>query len=83
MNIKNFLIATILLVSFSACRETAEDDHGHEHADGVEHAHDEDGGHIHEENVEQEEFRVGEDSLVPVKESDHHTHDDGTVHDDH
>ena len=83
MNFKIFLFATLILVSFSACRETAEDDHGHEHAEGAEHAHDEDGGHMTEEHMEQEEFKVGEDSLAPKMETEHHTHDDGAEHEDH
>ncbi|SFN79452.1 hypothetical protein [Salegentibacter flavus] len=94
MNFKILFSAAILIFSFSACREIANDDHGHEHEEGTEahaheeegangHPHDEDGGHMNEEHAEQEEFKVGEDSLDHHQESDHHTHDDGTEHDDH
>ncbi|MBZ9731358.1 hypothetical protein LB467_16840 [Salegentibacter sp. JZCK2] len=75
MNFKNLFFAAILIFSFSACRETANDDHGHRH--------DEDGGHINEEHSEQEEFKLGEDSLDHHQESDEHTHEDGTEHHDH
>ncbi|WP_373056331.1 hypothetical protein [Zunongwangia sp. H14] len=92
MNFKNLFFATLLIFSFSACRETANEDHGHEHEEGTEahaaeeehgHAHDEDGNHMNEDHLEQEEFKVGEDSLEMHEESDHHTHDDGTEHEDH
>jgi hypothetical protein len=33
--------------------------------------------------MEQEEFKVGKDSLDMPKESDHHTYDDGTEHEAH
>jgi hypothetical protein len=36
-----------------------------------------------EDHMEQEEFKVGEDSLDMHEDSDHHTHDDGTEHEDH
>ena len=82
-------IASTLLVT--SCRETAKeatDDHGHEH--------NEEGSHM-EENVEQEEFKVGTDSME-TKEHGHdhdsevnhtdddsktHKHDNGAEHDDH
>lgn len=93
MNFKNLFFAAILVFGFSACRDTANDDHGHEHEEGTEahpqgeaehgHEHDEDGGHMNEEHMEQEEFKVGEDSLEMHEESGHHTHEDGTGHDDH
>ncbi|MGV8813505.1 MAG: hypothetical protein ACOH2D_05275 [Gelidibacter sp.] len=85
------VIASTLLVS--SCRDTktkATDDHGHEH--------DADGGHMHQENVEQEEFQVGKDSMGnKTEEHGHehdsdgnhtndpetHKHDDGSEHHDH
>lgn len=84
MNIRNLFFLAILIFSFSACRETANDDHGHEHEDGTEaHAHDKSGAHMNEDHMEQEEFRVGEDSLHVQDASDTHTHGDGTEHHDH
>ncbi|NJY62529.1 hypothetical protein HC174_07120 [Salinimicrobium sp. CDJ15-81-2] len=85
MNFRNLFFAAILVFSFSACRETANEDHGHEHEEGAEmHAHDEDGGHMDEDHMEQEEFTVGEDSLDMFhEEEESHTHDDGTEHQDH
>ncbi|NJW53292.1 hypothetical protein [Salinimicrobium oceani] len=87
MKFRNLFFAAILVFGFSACRDTAREDHGHEHEEGVEahaheeeehgHPHDEDGGHM------QEEFTVGEDSLDIQEESGHHTHDDGTEHEAH
>ena len=84
-------IASTLLVT--SCRETtkeATDDHGHEHK--------EDGSHM-EETIEQEEFKVGTDSMeTKTKEHGHdhdsegnhtdddsktHKHDNGAEHDDH
>ncbi|HEY9185779.1 MAG TPA: hypothetical protein VIM94_10680 [Salegentibacter sp.] len=93
MNIKNLFFAAILVFSFSACRETSNEDHGHEHEEGAEahaheeeehgHPHNEDGSHMDENHMEQEEFKVGEDSLDTHEESNQHTHDDGTEHHDH
>lgn len=92
MTFKNLFIAALLIFSFSACRETANEEHGHEHEEGSEthaqeeehgHAHDEDGSHMNDEHMEQEEFKVGEDSLEKHEGSGHHTHDDGTEHGDH
>ncbi|WP_029036159.1 hypothetical protein [Salinimicrobium xinjiangense] len=83
MNLKNLFFAAILILSFSACRETVNDDHGHEHEDGTEHAHDENGAHMSEDHMEQEEFEVGEDTLHMHEESNTHTHDDGNEHHDH
>lgn len=84
MNFKNLFLAAILVFGFSACRDTANEDHGHEHEEGAEaHAHDEDGGHMNGEHMEQEEFKVGEDSLDMSEESGKHMHDDGTEHHDH
>ncbi|HSP11259.1 MAG TPA: hypothetical protein VLO29_01930 [Salegentibacter sp.] len=88
MKIKNLFFAAVLIFSFSACRETANADHGHEHEEGADahsheeaehgHPHDDEGGHM-----EQEEFKVGQDSLVQPVKSTHHTHKDGTEHDEH
>lgn len=92
MNFKNLFFAAILVFGFSACRDTAKEDHGHEHEEGTEahaaeeehgHAHDKDGNHMNEDHMEQEEFKVGEDSLEMHEGSDHHTHNDGTKHEDH
>ncbi|SDK71725.1 hypothetical protein SAMN04488034_101212 [Salinimicrobium catena] len=93
MNFKNLFFAAILVFGFSACRDTASAEHGHEHEEGVEahgheeeehgHPHNEDGSHMDGEHTEQEEFTVGEDSLDMHEETDHHTHDDGTEHHDH
>ena len=93
MNFKNLFFATILVFGFSACRDTAKEDHGHEHEEGAEahaheeeehgHPHNEDGSHMDEDHMDQEEFKVGEDSLDMREESDHHTHDDGMEHKDH
>ncbi len=91
MNFKNLFFAAILVFGFSACRDTAKEDHGHEHEEGTEtheeeahgHPHNEDGSHMEGDHMEQEEFKVGEDSLEMHEESDHHTHDDGTEHEDH
>lgn len=88
MKFRNLFFAAILVFGFSACRDTANEDHGHEHEEGVEahgheeeehgHPQDEDGGHM------QEEFTVGEDSLDMFhEEEESHTHDDGTEHHDH
>ena len=91
MNFKNLFFAAILVFGFSACRDTAKEDHGHEHEEGSEtheeeehgHPHNEDGSHMEGDHMEQEEFKIGEDSLEMHEESDHHTHDDGTEHEDH
>ncbi len=84
MNFKNLLFAAILVFGFSACRDTANRDHGHEHEAGAEtHVHDEDGGHMDKDHMEQEEFMVGEDSLEIHEESDTHAHDGGSEHHDH
>ncbi|APU70102.1 MULTISPECIES: hypothetical protein [Flavobacteriaceae] len=91
MNFRNLFFAAILVFGFSACRDTAKEDHGHEHEEGTEtheedahgHPHNEDGSHMEGDHMEQEEFKVGEDSLEMHEESDHHTHDDGTEHEDH
>ncbi len=84
MNFKNLFFAALLVFSFSACRETANEENGHEHEEGAEaHAHDDDGNHMNGEHMEQEEFTVGEDEMEMHEESDHHTHDDGTEHEDH
>ncbi len=92
MNFKNLFFAAILVFGFSACRETANEDHGHEHEEGAEahtqeeehgHPHNEDGSHMDGDHVEQEEFKVGEDSTEMHDESGHHTHDDGSEHEDH
>ncbi|MGI0108281.1 hypothetical protein JRG66_02985 [Salinimicrobium tongyeongense] len=88
MKFRNLFFAAILVFGFSACRDTANEDHGHEHGEGVEahaheeeehgHPHDEDGGHM------QEEFTVGEDSLdMSHEEEESHMHDDGTEHHEH
>ena len=92
MNFKNLFFATILVFGFSACRETANEDHGHEHEEGTEahapeeeehgHPHNEDGSHMDGDHMEQEEFKVGEDSLDTPEQSGH-THEDGTEHEDH
>ncbi|WP_037314340.1 hypothetical protein [Salegentibacter sp. Hel_I_6] len=93
MNFKNLFFAAILVFGFSACRDTAKEDHGHEHEEGAEahakeeeehgHPHNEDGSHMEEDHMEQEEFRVGGDSLEIDEGSDHHRHDDGTEHEEH
>ena len=88
MNFKNLFFAAILIFGFSACRDTAKEDHGHEHEEGAEaHAHEEEEhGRPHDDDgnhMEQEEFKVGEDSLDMHEDSDHHMHDDGTEHEDH
>ena len=65
-------------ISFTGCRETkkeeAQDDHGHEHNP--------DGSHMEQEDLKQEEFTVGQDTLQ--KEEHGHSHDDdhGHSHDD-
>jgi hypothetical protein len=85
MNFKNIIFSSLLLLSFS-CRETASEDHGHEHGteDG-ERAHDEEAEHAHphEDHTEQEEFTVGKDSIDHEEDAGHHSHEDGRKHDDH
>lgn len=92
MKFRNLFFAAVLVSGFTACRETANEDHGHEHEEGTEahaheeeqeHSHNEDGSHTDEGHMEQEEFTVGEDSLQLQEESAEHTHDDGTEHKDH
>lgn len=91
MNFKNLFFAAILVFGFSACRDTANEDYEHEegaeaHAHDEEehgHPHDEDGGHMNGDHMEQEEFKVGEDSLDMHEESGHHAHEDGAEHADH
>ena len=88
MKIKNLLFAALLIFSFSACRETVNEDHGHEHEEGADaHSHEEeDHGHPHDDeggHMEQEEFKVGMDTLNNPEKSDTHTHEDGAEHHDH
>lgn len=76
--LSKFLIAlaVILTISITSCRDTKKerDDHGHEH--------NEDGSHKNEhEEIKQEEFTVGKDSLKTEEKT--HTHDNGGEHHDH
>lgn len=95
MKISNIIFAIAIASAFfvTSCRETkteSTDDHGHEH--------NADGSHT-EETIEQEEFKVGTDSME-TKTKDHahdhesdgnhsnedsksHKHDDGAEHHDH
>jgi len=71
-------LTVILAISITSCRDTKKeetnDDHGHEH--------NEDGSHMHEnEEVKQETFNVGPDSIQSEEET--HTHDSGEEHHDH
>lgn len=64
-------ILVITAISFAGCRETKkekeqQDDHGHSHE---------------QEEVKQEEFTVGKDSLESKENT--HTHDKGGEHHDH
>lgn len=71
-----FAILTLSFITITSCRDTkseSTEDHGHEH--------DADGGHMHDETVEQEEFKVGKDSIEMKTET--HKHDDGAEHHDH
>mgnify|MGYP001825094950 FL=1 len=76
---KNLLaLMVIIAISLTGCRDTkkeeAHGDHGHSHDEGSDHAHE------HEE-VKQEEFTVGQDSIISEEET--HTHDNGETHHDH
>ena len=78
--VSKYLMALLVItaISFTGCRdkkkENKEDEHGHEH--------NEDGSHMHEnEEVKQEEFTVGKDSLKTEEKT--HTHDNGEEHHDH
>ena len=78
MKISKIIFAIAIASTFlvTSCRETKKestDDHGHEH--------NEDGSHMHEEDIEQEEFEVGKDSMETKIET--HKHDDGAEHHDH
>ncbi|HBY67548.1 MAG: hypothetical protein CME35_01145 [Gramella sp.] len=78
MKISKIIFAIAIASTFlvTSCRETKKestDDHGHEH--------NEDGSHMHEEDIEQEEFEVGKDSMEIKNET--HKHDDGSEHHDH
>lgn len=68
----------ILAISVIGCRETkkeeVKDDHGHSHDEGSDHSHE-------QEEIKQEEFTVGKDS-VKIEEKTH-THDNGEEHHDH
>ena len=80
-------IATVLIFTITSCRDTKSksettEEHGHEHGA--------DGNHMQDENVEQEEFQVGKDSLDTKTEeqghehdSETHKHDDDSDHHDH
>ncbi|TXD93955.1 hypothetical protein [Gillisia hiemivivida] len=64
------------MVSLTSCRDTKKEtteEHGHEHDAG--------GGHLQDENVEQEEFQVGKDTLKAKTET--HKHGDDAEHHDH
>tara|TARA_B100002049_G_scaffold182219_1_gene139225 strand:- start:4829 stop:5119 length:291 start_codon:yes stop_codon:yes gene_type:complete len=96
MKISKIIFAIAIASTFlvSSCRETKTesiDDHGHEHNP--------DGSHMDDEAIDQEEFKVGTDSME-TKTDDHghdhdlegnhsddnsgtHKHDNGAEHDDH
>ena len=76
--VSKYLMALLVItaISFAGCKDTKkeQDDHGHEH--------NEDGSHKNEhEEVKQEEFTVGKDSLKTEEKI--HTHDNGEEHHDH
>ena len=71
-----FAIAIASTFLVTSCRETKTentDDHGHEH--------NEDGSHT-EETIEQEEFKVGTDSMETKTEEHGHDHDSEGNHTD-
>lgn len=77
MNISKIIFAIAIASTFlvSGCRDTkteSTDDHGHEH--------NEDGTHMNKENVVQEEFQVGKDSMETMKEEHGHDHDSDGNH---
>lgn len=79
--VSKLLMASIMItaISFTGCRDTKkeqsqQEDHGHSHDEGS------DLSHEHEE-VKQEEFTVGKDS-VKIEEKTH-THENGEEHHDH
>jgi len=79
-SVSKILMALLVSVaiSFTGCRDTkkeeAHDDHGHTHGEGTDHTHE------HEE-VKQEEFTVGQDTIKVEEET--HVHDNGETHHDH
>ena len=84
--VSKFLMTLIVIIALSVtgCRDTkkesTQDDHGHSHEDGSDHSHE------HEE-VKQEEFTIGEDSIKTEDKDlkhykDEHSHDnEGQGHD--
>ncbi len=77
MKISKVILAIAVASTFlTSCRDTeTTEEHGHEH--------DVDGTHMDAEHMEQEEFTVDSTSLEMKKESDSHSHDDGSEHHDH
>jgi hypothetical protein len=53
------IASTFLVTSCREAKKESTDDHGHEH--------NEDGSHMHEEDIEQEEFEVGKDSMGTIQ----------------
>ena len=78
MKISNiiFALAISAMITVTSCRDKkteSSDDHGHEH--------NADGSHMNDEAIEQEEFKVGTDSMEIKNET--HSHDDDSEHHDH
>jgi len=71
-------LTVITAISFTGCRDTKkeqkEEEHGHSHDEGSDHSH-------NNEEVKQEEFTVGKDTLKTEEKT--HTHDNGEVDHDH
>jgi len=71
-----FALAIGAMITVTSCRDKkteSTDDHGHEHNS--------DGSHMNDETIEQEEFKVGTDSIEIKNET--HSHNNGAEHHDH
>ncbi|WP_142786134.1 hypothetical protein [Changchengzhania lutea] len=80
MKISKIIVAIAIgsMITVTSCRDTkteSTNDHGHEH--------NADGNHMEEGTIEQEDFKVGTDSMETKTDEHGHDHDDDNANHDH
>ena len=83
MKISKLIFALIFVASSFLTTSCGDKKSKQETAEEHGHAHGADGNHQETQEVEQEEFTVDSTSTEMKKESNGHSHDDGSEHHDH
>ncbi len=75
-----FFIIILSSLTFAGCGNNSSSDETHDHDSGSPHTHENNEDHQHHDTIQQQEFRVDQDSVVQNHEGHEHAGDSAHTH---